>query len=188
MERYEISTPDRDDINELLDELGTHLEEMGDICERLSDSIEEYLDDTDSIITQAGMYLDGASRDSRINQMLRNELDALRKDLLLLLQLAQENGIELPEGSFLVDHSRLDPDLNWQDPELPFYDNDPDERYFSLLNDQLARLATYEDSTPMTTTERKALREHVIGKMRFDPEPEREWYFFLDRMRRLYVP
>ena len=184
MEPYELSTPDRDDINELLEELGTHLEEMGDICERLSDSIEEYLDDTDSIITQAGMYLDGASRDSRINQMLRNELDALRKDLLLLLQLAQENGIELPEGSFLVDHSRLDPDLNWQDPELPFYDNDPDESYFSLLNDQITSLVIFEENTPMTTSERKALREHVIPKMRFDPDPEQEWQLFLDGMRR----
>lgn len=184
MEPYELSTPDRDDINELLEELGTHLEEMGDICERLSDSIEEYLDDTDSIITQAGMYLDGASRDSRINQMLRSELDALRKDLLLLLQLAQENGTELPEGSFLVDHSRLDPDLNWQDPELPFYDNDPDEYYFSLLNDQITSLVIFEENTPMTTSERKALREHVIPKMRFDPDPEQEWQLFLDGMRR----
>lgn len=184
MEPYELSTPDRDDINELLEELGTHLEEMGDICERLSDSIEEYLDDTDSIITQAGMYLDGASRDSRINQMLRSELDALRKDLLLLLQLAQENGIELPEGSFLVDHNRLDPDLNWQDPELPFYDNDPDEYYFSLLNDQITSLVIFEENTPMTTSERKALREHVIPKMRFAPDPEQEWQLFLDGMRR----
>ena len=130
------------------------------------------------------MYLDGASRDSRINQMLRSELDALRKDLLLLLQLAQENGTELPEGSFLVDHSRLDPDLNWQDPELPFYDNDPDERYFSLLNDQITSLVIFEENTPMTTSERKALREHVIPKMRFDPDPEQEWQLFLDGMRR----
>ena len=188
MERYEISTPDRDDINELLEELGTHLEEMGDICGQLSDSIDEYLDDTDSIITQASMYLDGAARDSRTSQLLCSELNALRKDLLFLHRLVQENGIELPEGSLFVDHSRLDPDLYREDPELPFCYDDPDEHYFSLLNDQLARLATYEDSTPMTTTERKALREHVIGKMRFDPEPEREWYFFLDRMRRLYVP
>lgn len=177
-----IKPPGREAVNELLRELGSHVEEMEELLERLPDCIEEYLDEADETLAEAEIYLDAASRDRSINRMLGSELKAGRKELLSLLRLLEDKGIRPPEGSY-IHYRRLDPGLYWQDADVPFFYSDPDEHYFSLLSEQVTKLVMFEERTPMTTSERKALREYVICKMGFEPDPEKEWLQFLDGLR-----
>lgn len=182
MRRNHTDTPDREPVGRLLGKLEDLIADMEELQVDLSDSVEYYMDETDDMFTEAGLYLDEAARDAWSNRMLFRELNAGRKEIISLLALLEDNGICPPEGKHLS-RRRLDPALYPQDPDSPFYIQDPDERFGSLLAGQLAELRVFEEETPMTTGEREALRDHIVSRTGFDPDAPEEWARFLLDLR-----
>lgn len=174
--------PDREPVGRLLGKLEDLVADMEELQGDLSDSVEYYMDETDDMFTEASLYLDDAARDAWSNRMLFRELNAGRKEIISLLALLEDNGICPPDGKHLS-RRRLDPDLYPQDPDSPFYIQDPDERFGSLLAGQLAELRVFEEATPMTTGEREALRDHIVSRTGFDPDAPEEWVRFLLDLR-----
>ena len=169
--------PDREPVGRLLGKLEDLVADMEELQGDLSDSVEYYMDETDDMFTEASLYLDDAARDAWSNRMLFRELNAGRKEIISLLALLEDNGICPPDGKH-PSRRRLDPALYPQDPDSPFYIQDPDERFGSLLAGQLAELRVFEEATPMTTGEREALRDHIVSRTGFDPDaPEEVLYF-----------
>ena len=183
MGKYAVNTPARDGVHALLEKFEDHVAGMEKVLGELSEYMEDYMDETEDMIAEAGCCLEEASREHQMNGMLFRELNAGRKELLSLLELLAENGIQPPEEKH-IHYGRLDPGLYVQDPDSPFYIQDPDKHFTSLLSGQLAELVWFEEFTPMTTPEREALRDHVIRKTGFEPDPAGTWSRFLDGLRK----
>ena len=182
MSRNFINAPDRKTISELLgkfEELASGLEELQ--CD-LADSIECYMEDADDLLSEAECYLDGAAQEHDLNRRLARELNAGRKELLLLLSRLEENGLSPHAGTF-IHYSRLDPGFYAQDPGSPFYLQDSDGHYNSLLTSQLEELSYFESVTPMTTNEREALRTYIVEKTGLKDNGPEEWAAVLRDMR-----
>jgi len=174
MGKYAVNTPARDGVHALLEKLEDHVAGMEKVLGELSEYMEDYMDETEDMIAETGCCLEEASRVHQVNDMLFRELNAGRKELLSLLELLAENGIQPPEEKH-IHYGRLDPGL---------YVRDPDKHFASLLSGQLAELVWFEEFTPMTTPEREALRDHVIRKTGFEPDPAGAWSRFLDGLRK----
>ena len=182
MGSYIITAPGREAVSALLEKLEDYVTDLEELQSDLSDYVEAYMDDTEDTLNQAGQCLQETSREHMLNRMLRRELNAVRKELVVMLKLLDDNGIQ-PQGGMHINYRRLDPGLYEQDPGGPFYIQDPDEHFDSLLTGQLNELMRFEEYTPMTAPEREALLDHVIRKTGFDPDPESEWVRFLDELR-----
>lgn len=182
MRRYMINTPDRETVITLLEKLEDCVGEMEELREDLSDGVEEYMDETEDLFAQAGSFLEDASQEHKLNLMLMRELNACRKELLALFNLLSDHGLQPPKKG-PVYFKRLNCSLYEQDPESPFYIQDPDRRFNSLVSTQWTELIQFEAVTPMTTAEREALRDYVISRMGFDPDPEAEWIRKLNSLR-----
>ena len=174
--------PDTDEIVELLGELGEHISSMESLQEDLTAAVECCTDDYDDALAQAGIFLKEAARDREVNEMLLRELNEARKELLRLEGCINGNGIT-PAGECFIHHDRLTPDLYMQDPDSLFYPENPDEYYRDLLSTQYESLRKFEAETPMTTTERDALRNHVILDTGLQSDNHRDWTAFLKGFR-----
>lgn len=182
MGKYIITTPGRETVDTLLEKLADYVTDLEELQIDLSDYVEDCLSNLEDTLAQADQYIQGASQEYKLNRMLSRELNAARKEMLTMRKQMEDRGIQLPEGTY-IHHRRLDPDLYEQDPDSPFYLPDPNEHFHSLLTGQLNELVRFEEYTPMTTTERQALRDHVIHETGFDPDPEIGWKRFLDGLR-----
>lgn len=182
MERYITITSGRETVNALIEKLADYVTDLEELQSDISDYVEDYLDDLEDTLARADQYIQGVSQEHKLNGMLFRELDAARKELLILRKQMEGHGIQPSEGVH-IHHRRLDPDLYEQDPDSPFYLPDPDEHFHSLLTGQLHELVRFEEYTPMTTPERQALRNHVIHETGFDPDPENDWTRFLEGLR-----
>ena len=174
--------PDQAGVTGLLDKLSNGISALEELQDELRDAVECYMEESDDLFGEADYYLDGMAHLRRQNQMLYMELNASRKEMLRLLGCLRENGLELPEGKYLH-YSRLDPDLYLQDLDVPFYIQDPDEHFSSLLASQLEDLMMFEDSIPMTNIEREALRSHITKRSSLVPDQRTEWESYLQELR-----
>ena len=178
-----LCMPEKKTVDGLIEKLYDHISAMECLQDELAEAIECYADDSDSIMAEMELYLDDAVKCREINNMLYLELNAGRKELLRLIECLRENDIE-PPGERYIHYDRLDPDVYEQDPAGPLlYLNDSDEHFQDLLETQYMALLEFEEKTPMTTTERNALRNHVIGKTGLDETGCEEWMAFLSGFR-----
>lgn len=182
MERYGTYAPDRKPVSDLLQKLENYVSNLEELQVGLSDYMEEYMDEAEDSLGEAGCYLEGMSREHRLNRMLCRELNAGRKEMLVLLRILKENGICPPVGKYLH-YSRLDAELYMQEPDSPFFIQDPDEHFNSLLSGQMEELRIFEEMTPMTTVEREALRKHIVRDTGLGPGGSTEWKQFLQAFR-----
>ena len=182
MGRYIVTTSGREAVMGLLEKLADYVTDLEELQDNLSNYAEDYMEDMEDLLNQAGQQLQATSREHRLNRMLLRELNASRKEVLSLLKQMADHDIQPQEGTH-IHHRRLNPDLYGQDPETPFYFQDPDEHYNFLLAGQLNALVRFEEYTPMTTAEREALRDYVISKTGFDSDTENDWEMFLDGLR-----
>lgn len=182
MERHGKYVPDRNPVSELLQKLEDYAADFEELSCELSGCMEEYMDDAEDSLGEAEFCLEGLSREHRLNRMLLRELNAGRKEMLVLLRLLKENGICPPEGEYLH-HRRLAPELYLQNPDSPFYIQDPDEHFNMLLAEQMDEMRIFEETIPMTTAEREALREHIVRDTGLDAGGTDEWKRFLQNYR-----
>lgn len=165
-------------IDDLLRRLYDCSNEMDNLQEELAEAIEAYTDETDDVIAEMELYLEDGRKCKEINEMLYTELNAYRKELLRLIHCLKENGL-VPAGKQYIHYDRLDPDKYEQDPESPFYFDNPDEHFQSLVQDQYGHLQEFEKITPLTMPEQEALLRHVICDTRLDSGNFWEWQVFL---------
>ena len=177
-----IDAPERDEINELMGRFEETLSELEELQCCLSEAMETYIDDTEDLFAQTDDYLDSAADEHKVNGMLFRELNAARREILRLLSCLKDNGLCPPEGRY-IHYSRLNPGLYIQNPEDPFYEQDPDLQYQALLKGQVEAYIAFEAVTPMTTVERDALREHLISGTTLTPGEKNRWNVFLEKYR-----
>ena len=182
MNRYTKPQEPASEIDELMGKLYDHINVIEELQEDLAEAIECYRDDSDDEISEMQIYLDDAIREKEINEMLYMELNAGRKELQRLIGCLKEQGIILSDGQY-INYGRLDTDCYEQDPDSPFYLENPDDRYRELLQDQYFLLREFEEHTPMTTSEKNALRTHVIRENDFNEGNQNEWDAFLKGFR-----
>ena len=175
-------TPPTGVIERLIGRLEEYAGDIERLYEELSEAIDDYVDDTDDRMSEMECYLDDMADVRKINEMLYEELNAGRKELLSLTGYLKEKGIPFPETSH-IDHRRLDPDSYGQDSGGPFYREDPDEHFKALLQSQYHSLLSFEDEVPMTAPEREALHAHLLLETGLDPDSPREWMAFLRGFR-----
>ena len=180
---YNIThTPSAGMIDGLLERLEKYASDIESLYEELSEAIDDYVDDMDERMSEMECYLDDMSDVRKINEMLYEELNARRKELLSLVDYLEEKGISLPETSH-IDLRRLDPDYYEQDSGGPFYRENPDEHFKALLHSQYHSLLSFEDEVPMTAPERNALHAYLFFETGLDPDNRQEWMAFLKGFR-----
>ena len=175
-------TPDRKTVNELLEKLEEYVSGMEELQYDLADSVECYMEETEDFYAEADSYLETAADERDLNRMLCRELSAVRRELASVLDCLDSHGLCPPAGRYLH-YSRIDPVLYYQDPESPFYIQDPEEYLNSLLAIQLEKLRLFEKETPMTTSEREALREYIVRETGLENNDTLEWGQFLRNLR-----